>query len=149
MKRYAVITSIILVLFGVVFVWWVVQWDLMDTIFQPSKNLDQVINIGNSSRAVGNTIFRGWLTVGLGGTSQKAPLLVSIAQTLLRLVIVLAIPILIYIGVKIIYGSTQWKSIQEGIKEVGGVLLWLVIALSAVGIIYIIQSLAARSLVVL
>jgi len=35
------------------------QNDLMDTIFQPSRNLDHVINIGTNKNAVGNEIFRG------------------------------------------------------------------------------------------
>lgn len=35
------------------------QNDVMDTIFQPSKNQDFVINIGNSKNAVGNEVFRG------------------------------------------------------------------------------------------
>ena len=32
--------------------------DFMDTIFQPSKNNDHVINIGNNKNAVGNEVFR-------------------------------------------------------------------------------------------
>ena len=38
------------------------QNDILDTAFQPSKNLDQVINIGNNKNAVGNEIFRGSVT---------------------------------------------------------------------------------------
>lgn len=33
--------------------------DLLDTAFQPSKNLDQIITIGNTKNAVGNEVFRG------------------------------------------------------------------------------------------
>lgn len=32
--------------------------DFMDVIFQPSKNLDHVIDIGNNKNAVGNEVFR-------------------------------------------------------------------------------------------
>jgi hypothetical protein len=38
------------------------QNDLLDDAFQPAKELDQVINIGNNKNAVGNEIFRGATT---------------------------------------------------------------------------------------
>ena len=41
----------------------IVYADLLDTAFQPSRNLDQVINIGNSKNAVGNEVFRGSTSV--------------------------------------------------------------------------------------
>jgi hypothetical protein len=83
------------------------QNDILDTAFQPSKNLDQVINIGNNKNAVGNEVFRGSTDVDVSlsngiSTTQRAPLLVRITQTLLRLTIALSIPVLIWIGVKVI-----------------------------------------------
>jgi hypothetical protein len=128
--------------------------DLLDTAFETSKSLDHVINIGNNKNAVGNEVFR-WSTdvnVSLWGwkivnTSQNAPLLVRITQTLLRLTIAFSIPVLIWIGVKIIKSGLSGWDIKGSIKEVSGVLIWLVLALSAVGIIYLIQSIATQSLV--
>lgn len=39
------------------------QADLLDTAFQPSKNLDHVLNLGSDKNAVGNEVFRGGLGI--------------------------------------------------------------------------------------
>ncbi len=127
------------------------QNDLLDDAFQPSKNLDHVINIWNNKNAVWNEIFRGSTNidgVSLNGiqTSENAPLLVRITQTLLRLTIALSIPVLIWIGLKLIKNGMSGWDIKEGLKEVSWVIIWLMLALSAVGIIYLIQSIATQSL---
>lgn len=127
------------------------QNDLLDEAFQPSKNLDHVINIWNNKNAVWNEIFRGSTNidgVSLNGiqTSENAPLLVRITQTLLRLTIALSIPVLIWIGLKLIKNGMSGGDIKEGLKEVSWVIIWLMLALSAVGIIYLIQSIATQSL---
>ena len=127
------------------------QNDLLDDAFQPSKNLDHVINIGNNKNAVGNEVFRGSTNidgVSLNGiqTSENAPLLVRITQTLLRLTIALSIPVLIRIGLKLIKNGMSGWDIKEWLKEVSWVIIWLMLALSAVGIIYLIQSIATQSL---
>lgn len=127
------------------------QNDILDTAFQPSKNLDQVINIGNNKNAVGNEVFRGSTDVDVSlsngiSTSQRAPLLVRITQTLLRLTIALSIPVLIWIGLKVIKSWLSGGDVKSAIKEVSGVLIGLALALSAVGIIYLIQSIATQSL---
>ena len=127
------------------------QNDILDTAFQPSKNLDQVINIGNNKNAVGNEIFRGSTnidSVSLNGikTSKTPPLMVRITQTLLRLTIALSIPVLIRIGIKVIKSWLSGGDMKSAIKEVSWVLIWLMLALSSVGIIYLIQSIATQSL---
>jgi hypothetical protein len=58
----------------------------------------------------------------------------------------LSIPILIWIGVKVIKSWLSGGDVKSAIKEVSGVLIWLALALSAVGIIYLIQSIATQSL---
>jgi hypothetical protein len=127
------------------------QNDILDDAFQPAKNLKQVINIWNNKNAVGNEIFRGsteinWISLKGVDTSERAPLLVRITQTLLRITIALSIPVLIWIGVKVIKSWLSTWDIKWAFKEVSWVLLWLALALSAVGIIYLIQSIAIQSL---
>ena len=123
------------------------QNDLMDIIFQPSRNLDHVINIGTNKNAVGNKIFRGSTSLSLSDWfTNNAPLLVRITQTLLRLTIALAVPVLIFIGVKLIKSAMNGGKVQDALKEISGVLIGLALALSAMGIIYLIQSIALRSL---
>lgn len=126
------------------------QADLLDTAFQPSKNLDQVVNIGNSKNAVWNEVFRGSTEVKIGKdgitTQQRDPLLVRITKTLLRITIGLSIPMIIFAGVKTIMTAINGGDYKDHLKDVITILAWLVLALSAIGIIYLIQSLTLHSL---
>ena len=149
MRRYigTLLISIVVALTPVVSFVSFAQNDLMDNIFWPSKQLDHVINIGNNKNAVGNEVFRGGTTFGFGdGFSSTAPLLVRVTQTLLRLTIALSVPVLIFVGVKLIRSAMNGGSIKEAFKEISSVLIGLALALSAVWIIYLIQSIAIRSL---
>lgn len=186
--------------------------DVVDSIFQPSKNLNHIINIWNNKNAVGNEIFRGttdvdintslstpkcfmtelvnqeqceaqpknsrtrsngkcyiwpassidnenrcrvqwweriqWKDIGwsLIMFEQRPPLIVRITQTLMRLTIALSIPVLIYVGVKVIKDGLTTGDYKWALKEVSNILLWLALALSAIGIIYIIQSIVVTTL---
>ena len=55
-------------------------------------------------------------------------------------------PVLIFIGVKLIKNAMNGGKVQDALKEISGVLIGLALALSAMGIIYLIQSIALRSL---
>jgi hypothetical protein len=180
------------------------QNDLLDTIFQPSKDLDQIINIGNNKNSVGNEIFIGSTTIdvslwiipacfkilslskdecekwlykraysqcvqlpatsisedqcvpswGVRGnvaygpkTIEVPPLLVRVTQTLLRLTIALSIPMIIRVGIKIIKAGLTWWEIKDSLKDIWGILIGLALALSAVGIIYLIQSITTQSFI--
>ncbi len=120
--------------------------DLLDTLFQPARNVWQLLDNGIGVQQVGNEIVR-WSTNFPLSSWGNAPLIVRITKMLLRVVIALSIPVLIYIGVKIIRESgVKWKSVQESLWDIKFVLIWLVLALSAVGIIYLIQSLVFNTL---
>jgi len=56
------------------------------------------------------------------------------------------VPVLIFIGVKLIKSAMNGGKVQDALKEISGVLIGLALALSAMGIIYLIQSIALRSL---
>ncbi len=186
--------------------WYSVYADLLDTAFQPSKNLDQVINIWNSKNAVGNEVFRGSTSViaDLGITKKcfkptgasksdcngkkwiawkegnnkcyqippmvdvdqgacaaqwwervsltysefvkRDSLVVRITKTLLRLVIALAIPMIIFLWVRTIMSAFNGGDYKAELKNVVIVVVGLILALSAIGIIYFIQSLTIQSL---
>lgn len=196
---YVIILSLPVVSFG---------QDLVDSIFQPSKNLEHVINIWNNKNAVWNEIFRGSTDIDINITKQcfmkelvnqtqceaqkklrtrhnnecyirpattisdegacvsqwgtwkrgkdiwwsslnftpRPSLLIRILQTLMRLTIALSIPVLIFVGVKVIKNGLTNGDYKSALQEVSHVLIGLVIALSAVGIIYIIQSIVTRTL---
>jgi hypothetical protein len=151
-KKVLIVWILFMVYFLSLFSSYTVATDLLDSVFETSKSLDHVINIGNNKNAVGNEVFQ-WstnLNVSLNNgvsTSTNAPLLVRITQTLLRLTIALSIPVLIWIGVKVIKSGMSGWDVKGALKEVSGVLIGLALALSAVGIIYLIQSLTTQSLV--
>lgn len=186
--------------------WYSVYADLLDTAFQPSKNLDQVINIWNSKNAVGNEVFRGstsviadlwlfphcfkpvwtvqancagkkwvawkaksntcyqippmadvdknactaqwweWTTVAYSEFVKRDSLVVRITKTLLRLVIALAIPMIIFLWVRTIMSAFNGGDYKAELKNVVIVVVGLILALSAIGIIYFIQSLTIQSL---
>lgn len=200
MKRMCYVVYALLLLCGSLSLGFA-QNDVMDTIFQPSKNLDHIIVIGNSKNSVGNEVFREskgfdahvgegcfwvahpsedncsgnfrkaahgkcyvipatthndhascqsfggeWVSLTYAAFSNRAPLLVRITQTLLRLTIALAIPVLIFIGVKLIKGAMDGASVSEAFKQVSHVLIGLVLALSALGIVYFIQIIAMNTI---
>lgn len=125
--------------------------DLLDTAFQPSKNLDQVINIGNTKNAVGNEIFRWSTSIDISLTSKpqiikKDSLLVRITKTLLRITIALAIPMIIFSGVKVIMSAMNGWEYKDELKNVAMITAGLILALSAIAIINLVQSLALQSL---
>lgn len=125
--------------------------DLLDVAYEQSRAFDQIINIGSNKNAVGNEIFRGSANINASlnnwiSVTEQAPLLVRITQTLLRFTVALSIPILIWIGVKTIAKWLSSWDIKWAIKEVSGVLIGLALALSAVGILYLIQSIALHTL---
>lgn len=138
------------ILASIISIWWYTQADLLDTVFQPSKNLDQVINIGNSKNAVWNEVFRWSTETKLWSDGfaleQRDPLIIRITKTLLRITIALAIPMIIFTGVKTILSVLNGWDYKNELKNVITILAWLILALSAIGIIYLIQSITLQSL---
>ena len=180
--------------------------DLLDRAFQPSRDLQHVINIGLNKNAVGNEVFRGststdaslgitkacyrvipstgqddckakkwnreeklwkcyatpsipwsnkdncasmggeWEAVAFVSLTKNAPWIVRITRTLLRITIALSITMIMYIGVQTVIAWLSGGSIGDKIKELTNVILWLLLALSAVGIVYLIQAIAMNSL---
>lgn len=185
--------------------WLWVHADLLDTAFQPSKNLDQVVNIGNSKNAVGNEVFRwsttvvfdlwlvkkcfkptadsqascqgkkwvdwsatqskcyqiphltldenacvaqggDWVKFSYSESLQNESLLVRVTKTLLRITIALSIPMIIFLGIRIVITAFNGGEYKDQLKNVALVIAGLILALSAIGIIYFIQSLTIQSL---
>lgn len=180
--------------------------DLLDRAFQPSRDMQQVINIGLNKNAVGNEVFRGstssdgslgitnacykpipatdeadckvkkwnrekepkkcyavpgidgatkdtctdlggdWTMITFVSLTKNPPLLVRITKTLLRLTIGISITMLMYIGVQTIIAWMSGWSITDKMKELANVIIGLLLALSAVGIVFLIQSIAMHSL---
>lgn len=65
---------------------------------------------------------------------------------MLRLAVVLAIPLLLYSGIKIMLALGDAGKLNTAIKEAWLVAAWVLIALLSVAIIYLITSLTRSSL---
>ena len=78
--------------------------DLLNQTFSPSVNGGYIINIGNDSTSVGNSIFRPGVDAGLNSDGflawERDPLMVRIAKLLLRITIALSVTFIIYQAIK-------------------------------------------------
>ncbi len=73
-------------------------------------------------------------------------ILTRTARFMLRLAVILAIPLLIYSGIKIMLALGDSGKLNTALKEAGMVALGVLIALLSVAIIYLITSLTRSSL---
>lgn len=88
-----------------------------------------------------------WVAVTFVSLTKNAPLVVRVTRTLLRVTIAVAIPIIIYIGIQIILTGINGWSIMDKIKELLNVIIGLLLALFAIGIVFLIQAISLYSLV--
>ncbi len=117
--------------------------DLLDSAIEPSKDNGQVIDLGNNRDAVWNTFFKR--AIGLGWTVQQ-PLYVRIIKTILRLTLILWVTVGIALGVKYIFDQwDEWKQ-KKTIGYIVNIVYWILIALSALVIVELIQSVTRSSI---
>lgn len=125
--------------------------DILEKVIQPSKQYDQIINLGNNKTAVGNEVFREWTSVNVSLTewisaTQKEPLIVRITKRLLRITVAISISMIIFIGIRFILAGVNGANFQDVIKDMTNLIIWLILALSSVSIIWLIQSITLSSL---
>lgn len=123
--------------------------DLLEQAFQNSIANQQVINIGNTKEAVGNTIFRGGTTINIGNgkfLTTQAPWIVRITQFLLRMTIILSVTFTIYQWVRYILSWASLADEGDAREKLINIVRWIVIALSSVMMIFLVQSLTISSI---
>ncbi len=123
--------------------------DLLEQAFQNSIANQQVINIGNTKEAVGNTIFRGGTNINIGWwpfLSAQAPLIVRITQFLLSITIMLSITFTIYQWVRYILSWASLADEGDARTKLINIVRWIIIALSSVMMIFLVQSLTISSI---
>lgn len=125
--------------------------DILEKVIQPSKEYEQIIDLGNNKTAVGNEVFREWTTIDIDlqqwvTATQKEPLIVRITKWLLRITIAISITMVIIIGIRFIMAWIKWSGFQQAIQDMTNLIIGLILALSSVSIIWLIQSFTLNSL---
>lgn len=121
--------------------------DLLEKAFDPAMEQQWLINLWNSSDAVGNEILRESMNVTIWQwVSYKAPLIVRISKFLLRMTIVLSVTMVLYNWIMYILKSSKWEDPKDVQKNLIYVWWWILLALSSLGIINLINSISTSSL---
>ena len=136
---------------GVTFITWSAFWlDLLEQTYQQSKQYDTVVDNGNNKNAVGNDIIRWGTSVNVGGggigLQQQDPLLVRIMKWLLRMMAIVGVSMWIYVGIQ--YIMSQWDQAKEkkAIDNLVKIAVGIILALSAIAIVNLIQSITRSSI---
>lgn len=88
-----------------------------------------------------------WLVEDIkNNTVENDSILVRFARFLLRLVVILAIPMIIIAGLKVIWSRGDEGKMKDALKQIGYVAIGLLIALASVMIIFLITALTRSSL---
>lgn len=123
--------------------------DLLEQSFQQSKQYDTVVDMGNTKNAVGNELIRGGTSVNLGGgqtLTPQDPLLVRIIKWLLRIMAIIGVSMGIYVGITYILAQGDQSKEKKAIDNLVKIAVGIVIALGAIAIINLVQSLTRSSI---
>lgn len=128
--------------------------DILENIFQPSKDSKQVLDPGNTPQGVWNRIFRWTIAVvdSWGNITDwletKPPLVVRITMIILEVTMVLWVTMCIIIG--IMYALAAWDESKQK-KLIGylwNILIGILIALAADVIIVLVRSLSQSTTII-
>ena len=82
-----------------------------------------------------------FVSAGLDG-----PIISRVAQFMLRLVVILAIPMLLYSGITIMLAAGDEGKLKEALKNIAYVVVWVMVALASVMIVLLIISITNSNL---
>lgn len=123
--------------------------DLLEQSFQQSKQYDTVVDIGNNKNAVGNEVINGGTTINIGNgplLQQEDPLLVKVIKRLLRMMAIIGVSMGIYVGITYILGQGDEAKEREARINLVKIAVGVIIALSAIVIVNLIQSITKSSI---
>ncbi len=80
------------------------------------------------------------------GIKENDSILVRFARFLLRLVVILAIPMIIITGLKVIWSRGDEGKMKDALKQIGYVTIGILLALASVMIIFLVTALTRSSL---
>ena len=103
--------------------------------------------MGNNKNAVGNELIRGGSTLTIGnGVQQQDPLLVRIIKWLLRIMAILGVSMGIYVGIQYILAQGDAAKEKKALDNLIKIVVGILIALSAIAIVNLIQSITRSSI---
>jgi len=116
--------------------------DLLDKAFSESKSYDNVVDIWNTSDAVGNQIFKWWKTLSLKWLKSQDPIIVRVWKLLLRITIAVWVTMFLIWWIMFLLSMwDDWK-MKKARNNLFLAWVWIVLALASMWIIALINSLA-------
>lgn len=117
--------------------------DILERVFTPSKQNNQIIDIWNTKDAVWNTVFKQSIDVLSGDVQQ--PLYVRMIKIILRATLIIWVTMGIVIGIKYIF--SQWNESEQKkiLWYLWNIIYWILIALWSLVIVELILSITRTS----
>lgn len=118
--------------------------DLLEQAVEPSKQNNQMIDMGNNKNAIGNWVFKQ--SIDLITWKVQQPLVVRIIKVILRAVLILWVTMWIVIGIKYVY--SQWdESAQKKLQwYLWNIIYGVLIALGSLTIIELVRSITQSTI---
>ncbi|UFX82541.1 hypothetical protein [Candidatus Absconditicoccus praedator] len=150
--------------------------DMLEDVFDGSKQNQNVANLGNTPDAVGNSLFRGGTTINptgsrgcfingqwdndeldseeqcesaggqWGRTATVPPMIVEIGNFLLRIIAVLGITMVLFGGVMLLASMGDESKMKKARNMLFYIALGIILSLSSYALIQLIQSFTVGTL---
>ncbi len=117
--------------------------DILEKVFTPSKQNNQIIDIGNTKDAVWNSVFKQ--SIDILSWDVQQPLYVRMIKIILRATLIIWISMWIIIGIKYIF--SQWNESEQKkiLWYLWNIIYWILIALWSLVIVELILSVTRTS----
>lgn len=117
--------------------------DILENVFTPSKQNNQIIDIWNTRDSVWNTVFKQSINILTWDVQQ--PLYVRMIKIILRATLIIWVTMWILIGIKYIF--SQWNEAEQKkiLWYLWNIIYWILIALWSLVIVELILSVTRTS----
>ena len=126
--------------------YWVECWngdDLLNCVFNPSRQYDTIIDFWNDKDSVWHTVLRestefSWWS----WFYQKAPFIVKVVKIILKITVVLSVTMVIFYSVKFMLQVFKWNDYKSATakKDLINLFIWLLIALFSITAVTLVIS---------
>lgn len=136
MKNALFVSLIIMFFWGL---WWAfigVHADSRDLL---KKSYEKVFDYDYATDKEADDLFEGGVQIWWGGVGNYDSVVVRFGRFMIRLTIILAVPILMYLGIRIVMAGDDGE-VRTLLKQGWYVLAWILLALLCVMIVYLITA---------
>lgn len=120
--------------------------DLLDQAIEPSKQNNQVLDLGNNRNAVGNSVFRASYDPITG--ERQEPMIARITKTILRATLVLWVTMWLLIWVRYIFAQWDEATEKKLMWYIRNIVYGILIALAALAIVELILSITKSTVTI-